>query len=766
VVFFAARQYDHNDFQNLALSHLQRVEERINTFIEPGFMSVKYLAGLEVVRNSRGKLTSYLDTAEITTLYYANHPPQEKLIYDEFIRIARSNDNFGLVFMANDDGQYAQAPEGHIKTPGYDPRKRSWYPDIMNSPQRTAISTPYLTTGGGMVCSIMIKTYDLDSKPLGMLGVDYSLQSLIADLGGRRILRSGYIVMFDKQGRLLSDGYKREYIFMEPEDYPELYKNLASRPDGEWSGTDENGTEKYALTHTINDLGWKLAVIFDRSELLASSYALLRVIVISAVLVLLLALLVAALVAKSIVRPIEELVEASTIISSGAYETSAETRSLLHQKLNVTGQGETRRLAKALRILVNTLQQRIESALAASKAKSEFLANMSHEIRTPMNAIIGLTYLLLETDLGKQQHEYADKVYRSAKSLLGIINDILDFSKVEAGKLDIELVPFSLRDVLQELPDLFQEQCSESAIPLIFDTPASLPDAVIGDPLRLRQILVNIISNAFKFTHEGSVTLRVRLRDITDNHGAGKKGTFFFSIQDTGIGMSGEQLDKLFTPFTQADTSITRRYGGTGLGLTITKRLVELMNGQISVESNLNQGTTVTFTCVLNLNSVSAAVVSIQPQPQKTAGQQPPALITAPELADFRVLLVEDNLINTMIARQFMKKIGTEPISAENGQQALEIIENSYQEGHNPPFDLIFMDVQMPVMDGYEATRRIRSNPEYADIPIVAMTAHAFAEEKERCFRVGMNAHLSKPIDINILRQTLRHFLLGEPKTL
>jgi methyl-accepting chemotaxis protein len=213
-VFFSMRTTASDFFRLLAVDRLERVEDRIKNFMEPGMMSVAYLANLDVVRNSRGKLTDYLKTTETTTLRYANHPPHERLMYDEFIRLARANTNYGLVFAANGDGQYAQAPEGHTKGAGYDPRKRSWYVEAMQSERKIFVSSPYLTTGGGMVCSILTKTRDAEDKPLGLVGIDYSLESLTKDIDGQRLLQTGYLVVFDGKGRIVADGRHPEYVSM------------------------------------------------------------------------------------------------------------------------------------------------------------------------------------------------------------------------------------------------------------------------------------------------------------------------------------------------------------------------------------------------------------------------------------------------------------------------------------------------------------------------------------------------------------------------
>ena len=525
--------------------------------------------------------------------------------------------------------------------------------------------------------------------------------------------------------------------------------------------------------------------------------------------------------------------------------------------------------------IFSQLEKSHEIAVANSKAKSEFLSNMSHEIRTPMNAIIGLSYLALRTSLTPSQRDYLKRIQTSGQHLLGIINDILDFSKIEAGKLSIESQPFELEKVLDNVANLIAEKSSAKGLELIFETEKSVPNHLVGDPLRLGQILINFANNAVKFTEKGEIGIHIQVRDESE-----KEVLLYFEVKDTGVGLSGEQMTHLFRSFQQADSSITRRYGGTGLGLAISKKLAQMMGGEVGVESEVGLGSTFWFTAwlgkseerqrsylpgadmrgrrvlVVDDNEHARAVIldmlasmsfetsavcsgpsaleelkcaaregrdydivfldwqmpemdgietakkinamGLSPAPhlviitaygreevireaeangiedvlikpisasilfdtamhllganrrerREAEAEAPQSAEVQAGLRGARILLVEDNDLNQEVASEILRSAGCAVELAVDGAVAVAKVKEA-------AYDIVLMDVQMPVMDGMAATREIRKLPQFAALPIIAMTANAMKEDKDRCLEAGMNDYITKPIDPYAMFATL-----------
>ncbi|MCW8930761.1 MAG: ATP-binding protein [Gammaproteobacteria bacterium] len=394
---------------------------------------------------------------------------------------------------------------------------------------------------------------------------------------------------------------------------------------------------------------------------------------------------------------------------------------------NVELKKSTQLLEERVEARTSDLMIAKKQAEEATQTKSDFLANMSHEIRTPMNAIIGLNHLNKNTVQTQEQEDYTNKIDTAATSLLGIINDILDFSKIEAGKMTIESIPFKLSSILMDIEVMILPKLNEKNLKWSVIQEGETSDILLGDPLRLKQILINLTNNAAKFTAKGKVSLLARIKEKHNN-----SATLQFSIQDTGIGLSNVQLKNIFASFIQADTSTTRKYGGTGLGLAISKQLTELMGGKIWVESEVDAGSTFHFTINVGITNTQAF-----DDYNNLNGLEKEDLES---IVDCKILLVEDNKVNQLVAKKILQNAGLIVDIANHGQEAI----NKLKEQN---YDAVLMDIQMPIMGGLEATELIRQQHQFKSLPIIAMTANAMSGDRDKCLIAGMNDYTTKPIN-------------------
>ena len=447
------------------------------------------------------------------------------------------------------------------------------------------------------------------------------------------------------------------------------------------------------------------------------------------------------LTAESLPAPVAELLE----LVDRTYRTADQDRYLLERSLTISSR-EMQSLYEALREASESRVSEMEKAVrearasaeAASRAKSEFLANISHEIRTPLNAVIGMTSVLLGSELSAEHRDHVQTIRKSGEALLALINEILDFSRLEAGRMPLEEHPFLLRERIALAFELVAQEARRKGLHLSWEAAPGCPDVLIGDAARLQQVFLNLLYNAVKFTPSGEVTLQAGL--VSEE---GEGVVLRFRISDTGVGLPPGRIEELFGPFLQADASTSRRYGGSGLGLAISRRLVERMGGEITAQGEPGRGSIFTFTVRFRRGNeedlASAALLSQEPIVPPAGGPEP-----------LRILLAEDNPLNQKVARLLLEKLGYSADLAANGLEVLAALERQ-------DYDVVLMDVMMPELDGLEATRRIVARwPAERRPRIVALTASAMREDRERCLAAGMDEYLSKPIDLPALAETLQ----------
>jgi signal transduction histidine kinase/CheY-like chemotaxis protein len=674
----------------------------------------------------------------------------------------------------------------------YDPRTRPWYQAAVQAGQATWSPLYKFVASGALGMTSVYPVYAEDSKFYGVFSSDITLTQITNFLRDVSITSHGEAFIVDRSGILVAtstppspaQATDKSTELLKAIESDDLLIQTAMKALGTNFNTLTNITQaeqfefRYendshlAQVEPFTDgrgLDWLIVVLVPEKDFMGQLYTNIRTTIVLALIALIAAITIGIFAARWVVHPLTYLTKATRALAEGRWE----------QDLDISRYDEVGELSRSfnsmagqLRDSFATLEHRVEErtlelsqtnhqlilakekaveaqqvAETANQSKSTFLANMSHEIRTPMNAIIGMSHLAMQADLSPKQAGYMDKIVNAGNALLGIINDILDYSKIEAGKLAMEEKPFLLDKMLENLSSLMMVKIQERELALLISVDSSVPNGLVGDSLRLGQILINLINNGIKFTDTGEVSLQIEATLVNEN-----QVTLQFTVTDTGIGITKEQIPKLFQPFSQADTSTTRKYGGTGLGLMICKQLSELMGGEIWVESVYGKGSSFIFTAEFQvLKNMDVALYQPHLESEIAQGITLGVEIVA-AICGARVLLVEDNVLNQEVAAELLTTAHLHVTLASDGLEAVNLVQQ-----HS--FDCILMDIQMPVMDGFEATRIIRQDERFQKLPIIAMTANAMLSDVQACDEAGMNDHVAKPIDPQKMYKTIAHWI-------